>query len=250
MGIFTQRPSAYAPPLDGSKAGLTLVGGRSGNTVDPPVNERQLAEELGATTLPLRADGTWGIQLREYPVTGHRSHAVLVLVDPSGETAAELNGLSNSRNFGKRPDGSDKFYSPRSVVTPDGSKLIEHSFEGETNLGAKANTKRTLAIAGGSYDDIVRGYWQRGIQAAERINRLNFDYKGHDPAYEFGGSGGEIQNSNAAAYTVSRAMGLDVDQVLRNAGVERRFPGWGRDLLDPRYKRYVAPPTFPNSWTP
>jgi len=66
-----------------------------------------------------------------------------------------------------------------------------------------------------------------------------------DPALFLGGRGGEIQNSNSAAYTYSNAMALDLDDVVRDAGVERRLPGWGRNLLDPAYRPYVAPPTFP-----
>jgi hypothetical protein len=45
-------------------------------------------------------------------------------------------------------------------------------------------------------------------------------------------------------------MGLDLDGALREAGKARKFSGWGRDLLDPNYKRYVAPPVFPNDRTP
>jgi hypothetical protein len=89
-----------------------------------------------------------------------------------------------------------------------------------------------------------------GIRAGDQINRRDFDYKGHDPAYEIGGDGGEIQNSNSAAYTLGKAMGIGLDGAMRSAGIERRFSGWGRDLLDPNYKRYVAPPTLPNAWTP
>jgi hypothetical protein len=45
-------------------------------------------------------------------------------------------------------------------------------------------------------------------------------------------------------------MGLDADAALRQRGMEQVFPGWGRDLLDPRYKPYVAPPQFAVSDTP
>jgi len=42
-------------------------------------------------------------------------------------------------------------------------------------------------------------------------------------------------------------MGLaaDADRVLQEQNESRRFSGWNRDLLDPKYKRYVAPPVFP-----
>lgn len=101
-------------------------------------------------------------------------------------------------------------------------------------------------MAYGTYDDVVRGKWARGQQIADEINRRNLDYKGDDLSYEtVGGSGGQIQNSNSAAYTYGKGMDLDLDSAIRDAGIERRFPGWGRNLIDPTYKPYVAPPQFP-----
>jgi hypothetical protein len=93
----------------------------------------------------------------------------------------------------------------------------------------------------------VRGKWARGQQTADEINKRNLDYKSDDLSYEIlGGKGGQIQNSNSAAYTYGKAMDLDLDGVIRDAGIERRLPGWGRNLLDPGYQPYVAPPTFPS----
>jgi len=63
-------------------------------------------------------------------------------------------------------------------------------------------------------------------------------------AYEFGGKGGQIQNSNSVAFTLGKAMGLDLSRALRDKGMMRTFSGWDRDLLDPKYQRYVAPPMF------
>ena len=87
--------------------------------------------------------------------------------------------------------------------------------------------------------------WARGVTAAEAINDRKFDYKAHDPSYELGTDGGEIQNSNSVAFTLGKAMGLDLSGILRDEGMTRTFSGWDRDLLDPKYKRYVAPPVFP-----
>lgn len=75
-------------------------------------------------------------------------------------------------------------------------------------------------------------------------DKRTFDYEVFDPSFLAGGDGGQIQNSNSAIYTLGRAMNLDLDRPIRNAGVMRKLPGWGRDLLDPKYERYVAPPTF------
>jgi hypothetical protein len=45
-------------------------------------------------------------------------------------------------------------------------------------------------------------------------------------------------------------MGLDADGALRNAGMKQMFSGWGRDLLDPACRRYLAPPQLPNTSAP
>jgi hypothetical protein len=218
MGAFAQRPSTYTPPLDGSEPGPTLVGG-------------------GADAPPTAAPGQWRIELRRHPIL-HRGHAVLALVDPTGETVAELNGMAKSRNADT--DNPDKTV----PIGVDGSRLVV------TERIHFPNARRVGIVATGSYDDIVNGQWARGVDAARRITAKNYDYKGHDPAYEFGGSGGEIQNSNSVAYTLGRAMDLDLDAALNRSGTQRRFSGWGRDLLDPNYKRYVAPPQFAVSDTP
>ena len=52
MGVFSQRPSAYTPPLDGSKAGPTLVG--AGAAASPPAeSDEQYAAQLGTESLLL-----------------------------------------------------------------------------------------------------------------------------------------------------------------------------------------------------
>ena len=92
----------------------------------------------------------------------------------------------------------------------------------------------------------MKGKWARGQQIANAITRRNLDYKGDDLSYEaVGGKGGEIQNSNSAAYTYGKGMDLDLDGIVKDADIERKLPGWGRNLLDPNYKPYVAPPMFP-----
>ena len=44
--------------------------------------------------------------------------------------------------------------------------------------------------------------WGRGKRAAEAITSQKFDYKAHDPSYELGTDGGEIQNSNSVTFTL------------------------------------------------
>jgi hypothetical protein len=218
MGIFSPRQSAYTPPFDGTKPGPTLVGG-------------------GPEASPARNPDDWRIELRRHPIL-HRGHAILVLVDPNGQTVAELNGMPKSRNA----DTDD----PEKVMTftGDGSRLVVTTDERFRN-----SAEPIAVVAAGSREEIA-GRWERGLRAAQEITAKNYDYKGHDPAFEFGGRGGQIQNSNSVAYTLGRAMDLDLDSVLRRRGMERRFSGWGNDLLDPNYKRYVAPPQFAVSDTP
>lgn len=213
MGAFTQRPSAFTPPLDGSEPNATLAGGGSDPALAPD-------------------SGKWRIELRRHPIL-HRGHAVLALVSPDGKTVDELNGMAQSRTTNE--------IVPMGV---DGMRLVV------TQTPQFPTAQPIGVLAAGSYDDIVKGRWARGVAAARQITARDYDYKGHDPAYEFGGSGGEIQNSNSVAYTLGQAMGLDADAALRRSGTERRFSGWGRNLLDPNYRPYVAPPQFAVTDTP
>jgi hypothetical protein len=171
--------------------------------------------------------GPWRIELKYLPIA-HRGHAFLALVDDKGDVVRELHGLAQSKHTGK--------------VVPmgmDGSDLVATHFEGPEYGGRKIS-----AVGSGSREEMEK-LWARGMQTAEAINGQKFDYKAHDPAYELGGRGGEIQNSNSVAFTLGKAMGLDLSAALEAKGMTRTFSGWDRDLLDPNYKRYVAPPMFP-----
>jgi len=190
--------------------------------------------------LPPDAHGAWRIELRHYPIA-HRSHAFLTLVDPSGNVRGELHGLAFSRN-GPVPSPDE----PEKSMTMgiDGSRLKGYFSPVESPMGK--DSEKVGDAAYGTYDDVVRGKWARGLQIGDDITRRNLDYKGDDLSYEiFGGKGGQIQNSNSAAYTYGKGMDLDLDGVVKEAGIERRLPGWGRNLLDPAYRPYVAPPMFP-----
>jgi hypothetical protein len=152
---------------------------------------------------------------------------------------AELNGMAKSRNADTdTPDST-------MPVGVDGSRLVVTEKPRFLDSAVPVDT-----VAEGSYGDIVRNRWARGVDAARKITAKNYDYKGHDPAFEFGGSGGQIQNSNSVAYTLGRAMDLDLDDTLRRTGTARRFSGWGNDLLALNYKPYVAPPQFAVTDTP
>lgn len=178
--------------------------------------------------------GGWRIELRYLPIA-HRGHAFLALVNDRGEVERELHGLARSRNPSK-----DELRTGEAVkMGMDGSELFVADGKGKRMDG-----KVIAAVASGSPEELQR-IWSRGASARAAINSRNFDYKAHDLSYELGTDGGQIQNSNSVAFTLGKAMGLDLDRALRDAGMTRTFSGWGRDLLNPKYERYVAPPTFP-----
>ena len=194
------------------------------------------------TELPPKTAGNWRIELRYHPisdnpVTPNRGHAFLALVGPDEKVRGEIHGLARSPNDPKGGTMS---------AGPDGSGLGVYAINEQSGLGKRSSG--IGAVASGSYEDVVRGLWARGLEAGARINAdpNKFDYKATDLSYELGHStGGQIQNSNSVAFTLGRAMGLDLDGAVREADKARALPGWGRDLLDPKYDRYVAPPPFP-----
>jgi hypothetical protein len=156
-----------------------------------------------------------------------RADTLFTLVNPEGNDAGQLHGLAVSRNTGK--------VLPLGV---DGSQL--QAFTDRSMPRDK--TTKIGDVAAGTYDEIVRGKWAQGLTAANEINKRDFDYKGDDLSYEMiGGNGGQIRNSNSVAHTFGKAMDLDLDGVMRDAGIERKFPGSGRNILDPNYDRSIAP---------
>lgn len=151
------------------------------------------------------APGAWRIELKYLPIA-HRGHGFLAFVDPDGNTVKELHGMAKSKHTGELMKmGMDD----ADLVAP-----LDH-------LMGK-DTKTISTVASGSADEI-RKIWARGTQAAEAITSQKFDYKAHDLSYELGTDGGEIQNSNSVAFTLGKAMGLDLSAALRDKGMTRTF---------------------------
>ncbi len=193
-----------------------------------------MTDRNAAEIMDPNQQGNWRIELKYSPIF-HRGHAFLALIDDTGKTVSELHGLGFSKHTGEQMKAAE-----------DGADLraVDHQSTAgpESPIGG---TKRTVAtVRSGAKEEIER-IWAKGVATADAINKEKFDYKSHDPSFELGTDGGQIQNSNSVAFTLGRAMGLDLDRAIRNAGLGRRFSGWSRDLLDPKYERYVAPPTFP-----
>lgn len=183
--------------------------------------------------------GTARIELWYWPVAYH-GHAFLKLIKPDG-TSEELHGYPASRN--PSIESANKKKPDRSIS--DGSRLIVRHEDLKSDPSDYEDSRRVAIVASGSSSEIATT-WQRGMAAMDAINSdKTIDYKAFDPSFLAGGSGGQIQNSNSAIYTLSRAMKVNVDGPVRDAGIERKLPGWGRDLFDPKYERYVAPPVFP-----
>lgn len=164
------------------------------------------------------------------PIAGY-GHAFLVLRDRNDDLQRELHALSRSRNTGK-------------LLTfgADGSRLsgVQTDRPYFDAPGEPPRTKLISKVYSGSYDN-VQGKWQSAVQAAAQMNSKDFDYKSVDPSYPMGTDGGQIQNSNSGNYPFGKFAHLDLGTELRNRGMERTFPGFGRDLLDPTYRPYVAP---------
>jgi|GEM_PF-1713921 len=192
------------------------------------MSDQRSAAEILYPSQNSAAPGTARIELHYLPIA-HRGHAFLRLVDSGGKILGELHGLGQSKNTGEimrmGMDGADL------VVRHDDAKRFP-------------NTQIIAALASGP-DDKMAKLWALGQKAADDINSKKFDYKASDLSYEAGTDGGQIQNSNSVAFTLGRAMNLDLDGAVQAAGVVRKFPGWARDLLDPKYDRYVAPADFP-----
>lgn len=178
--------------------------------------------------------GNWRIELKYLPI-GHRGHAFLALIDGKGKTVGELHGLGFSKHTGKQM-----------TIAEDGADLrgVDHKSRPRRESPIGGEKLRVATVSSGAQEEMER-IWAKGAAAVDAINKEKFDYKSHDPSYEFGTDGGQIQNSNSVAFTLGKAMGLDMDRAILDAGMGRRFSGWGRDLLDPKRERYVAAPPFP-----
>ena len=217
-------------PLAGRSQDMTSFRTPSGDyrDVEPEDANRPVPEQPGSDS--------WSIEMRYLPLAGY-GHAFLVLRDPAGKIQRELHGLSRSRN---NPD-------ELLPLGSDGSRLsgVQTDRPYFDSPDGPPTTKLISTVYSGPYDDVVLGKWRSGLQAAADMNGKNLDYKSMDPGYLFGGDGGQIQKSNSGNYTFGKFMHLALDSTLRNAGLHRTFPGWSRDLLDPTYRPYIAPPTFP-----
>ena len=177
----------------------------------------------------------WRIELK-YKTIGHRGHAYLALVDGKDRLVRELHGLGISKHTGEEmmmaDDGAD-LRGRDKPARPDGKPIMSGK---NVSIGT---------VMSGTREEVERK-WSQGVATMNAINEKEFDYKSHDISYEFGTDGGQIQNSNSFIYTVGKAQGFDLDRAIENARMSPRvLSGWGRDLLDPRCERYVAPPTFP-----
>jgi len=173
----------------------------------------------------------WTIELRYLPIADY-GHAFLALRDRNGNVQRELHALSRSRN------ATNELL----AFGPDGSRLSgvqtdRPLFDGP---GDSSRTKLISNVYSGSHDD-AQAKWQSALQAAAQMNSKDLDYKSFDLSYPMGTNGGQIQNSNSGNYTFGKFAHLDLATELRNKGMERTFPGFGRDLLDPTYQPYVAP---------
>ena len=190
-------------------------------------NAKSAAEMIYDADQAQDTPGVARIELWFSPIAYH-GHAFLKRINADG-TTEELHG------------------EPTSFV--DGSELRAEHYNRDSKY--TRGGRRVAVLASGSEEQIART-WAKGMAAREEINagKKGFQYKAYDVAYEGGGSGGEIQNSNSMAFTYVKAMDLDAEGAIRKAGIDRRLPGWGRNLRDPNYRRYMSPPPLAVTQTP
>jgi hypothetical protein len=168
-----------------------------------------MTDRRAAEILYPNQGGDWKIELRHQPIA-HRGHAFLALVH-KGQIVSELHGFGHSRHTGDQQ-----------TLAFDGAHLQGT----ESRPNRLRDTKSIGVVKAGSQEEIEK-IWAKGAAAASAITEGNFDYKAHDPSYELGTNGGQIENSNSVAYTVAKAMGLaaDADRVLQEQNESRRFSG-------------------------
>lgn len=198
-------------------------------------NLNDAAAALYPSMRPISTSDDWRIDLKYLPV-GYHGRSFLALVNPDGLTANELHGLREAKDA-----DAGAGLPARLAVSHD--KIENGSLP---RFDAKKDGVRHIAtIASGPENEMAR-LWSLGRQAGEAINRRALS---HDPDNIANtGSGSElVHGGNTTAYTLAKAMGLDVFVTIKAAGLGQKFPGYDRDLLAPGQGRDSAKQTLESS---
>jgi hypothetical protein len=107
--------------------------------------------------------------------------------------------------------------------------------DGKAEPGPRSNGRisKIAIVASGSRDQIEKT-WARGMRTGAAINAEKFDYKAHDPAYEFGGAAGlcgcglcpkpdGFTVASASDYHERTVAGPDGNTILKHM---RAFDAW------------------------
>lgn len=170
------------------------------------------------TPQTLNPEHEYVIELRQMPVVGLGEHNYWVLRDnTTGQDIAEIHGAAFDKETGKH----------KAVGMPGDSLgfLQRRSFDGRLFEDQAPSLVTTTLEISGSAEEIERR-WNNGLASARHFNEKGIGYE------LFGGSPeSSAANSNGAAYSIGRAIGV-APEILENApkGTWRMAPGWGRDL--------------------
>ncbi len=159
---------------------------------------------------PEENTGSYSIELLQYPlILGIAGHNYLVLRDSEGKTIRELHGLAT--------DSETKTWKYIGIKNTDRLQVWEFTTT-ENYIGRKSYAGVTLKA--GNREEVV-ALWAKALICKEKINDLLIPYP------PFGVNvGGDTENSNSAAYTLTICMGLDV----RHVGMFT--PGSNKNLLE------------------
>jgi hypothetical protein len=174
----------------------SLLYGLTHNSITHP--------QLSATT------GSWSIQLMQHPlIFGIAGHNYLVLRDDKNAIEKELHGLA-----------TDSTTSTWKYVGNDPKDILKVWEFNDPTLYAEQKGYPGVTLYKGDRNEAMM-LWGKGEICKEEINNKNIPY----PPYGVN-MGGDTENSNSVAYTLTLCMGLDAQHL----GLIT--PGWGKNLLE------------------
>ncbi len=146
---------------------------------------------------PTESTGAYSIELLQYPlILGVAGHNYLVLRDDTGNIIRELHGLAT--------DNETNTWKYIGIKSGDLLKVWEFSST-ENYIAQKSYAGITLMT--GTKEETVT-LWAKALVCKGKINQQDILYP------PFGVNiGGDTENSNSVAYTLTLCMGLDAEHV-------------------------------------
>ena len=170
----------------------------------------------------------WTIEFHQFSIP-FASHHYWVMRDNFGNTVREFHGFAttqegNATPFGSPFDPTDRInlydIGQADLSSQTTSEVLGGQFFSESN-------PEPFDVAFSGTEAEVRAMWADGALIVPDVNAQAIDYI----LFGIFSTG---QNSNSAAFTFGRAMGLEAEHLLDpRSGVPTNRPGWGRDLRIP-----------------